>query len=95
MYDEAHGLDKKSLQTQLENYKLIVEVNADWVDKNMLAQEKLAKNLELAQSYLNESCHWEKLGDQPRYDEALCNASMIIMKISAAIRYMLDQDTAP
>jgi len=33
MYDEPNRLDKKSLQTQLENYKLIAEVNADLIDE--------------------------------------------------------------
>lgn len=95
MHDEPNGLDKKSLQIQLENYKLIAEVNADWVDENLLTKEKLAKNLELAQSYINESCQWEKFGDHSKYDDALCNASIIMMKISAVIRCMLDQDTPP
>ncbi len=40
MYDEPNGLDTKSLQIQLENYKLIVEVNADWIDENLLSQRE-------------------------------------------------------
>src|SRR6266498_1560544 len=92
MYDEPNRLDKKSLQTQLENYKLIAEVNADLIDESLFAKEELAKNLELAQSYINESCQWEKIGDPTKYDDALSNAKIIIMEITAVIKRMLNQD---
>lgn len=50
-YDNMHGLDgldRKNLQTQLENYKLIVEVNTNLADESLFAKEELPKKLELA-----------------------------------------------
>ena len=94
-YDTMHqqnGLDRKNLQTQLENYKLIVEVNTDLEDESLFAKAELAKKLELAQSYLDGSDEWEKLGDWTKSYDALNNANMIIEEIAAVLKNILNQD---
>jgi hypothetical protein len=90
---KPNGLDRKNLQTQLENYKLIAEVNTELLDKNLFTKEELPGKLELAQSYINESHQWEGLGDQDRSHEALSTANLIIVEISAVVKHILYQAT--
>lgn len=86
-------VDWKSLQTQLENYKLIVEVNPELFDKNLFTKKELPRNLELAQSYINESHQWEELDDQTKSQYALTNANIIVVEIGAVIKHILYRDT--
>lgn len=90
---KPNGLDRRSLQTQLENCKLIAEVNEELLDRSWFTQEQLAKELELAQRYINESYQWEELGDQTKSHDALIDADIIIVEISAVIKHILYQDT--
>ena len=90
---KPNGLDRKSLETQLENYKVIAEVNPEVIDKNLFTKAELSRNLELAQSYIIESHRWEELGDQTKSHYALTNANIAILEISAVIKYILYQDT--
>jgi hypothetical protein len=91
--DKPNGLDRKSLQTQLENYRLIVEVNTDSKDESIFAKEELAKKLELAQRCVNESYQWEELGDQTKSHDALSSASIVIVAVGAVIKRILCQDS--
>jgi hypothetical protein len=86
-------MDRKSLQTQLENYTLIVEVNTDSKDESIFAKEELAQKLELAKSCVNESHQWEELGDQTKSHDALSNANIIIVAVGAVIKRILYQDS--
>ncbi len=88
---KPNDLDRKSLQTQLETYRLIVEVNTDSKDESIFAKEELAKRLELAQNCVNESYQWEELGDQTKSHDALSNASIVIVAVGAVIKCILYQ----
>jgi hypothetical protein len=90
---QPNGLDRKSLQTQLQNDKLIVDVNTGLEDQNLFAKEELPKKLELAQSYLNQSDEWGKRGDQTKSYDALSEANLIILEITAVLKNILNQDT--
>jgi len=86
------GLDRKSLQTRLETYKLIAEVNTELFVENLFTKAELPRKLELAQSYISESYQWEELGDPTKSHDALTNADMMIMEVGAEIKYVLSQD---
>jgi hypothetical protein len=88
---KPNGLDRKSLQTQLENYKLIAEVNQELLDENLFTKGELPGKLELAQSYINQSREWEELGDQPNSDDALTSANLIIVEVGAVVKLVLNQ----
>jgi hypothetical protein len=92
---QLNDLDRKSLQTQLENYKLIVDVNTDMEEQSMFAKEGFAKKLELAQSYLNDSDEWGKLGDRTNSYDALSSANMIIVEVGSEITRILAENTSP
>ena len=91
--DKPNGLDRKCLQTQLENYKLIAEVNTELLDENLFTEAEFLEKLELAQRYLNESHKWEELGDQTKSHETLSNAQEIIVKVGTVIKHLLYQDS--
>lgn len=90
---KPNGLDRRCLQTQLENYRLIAEVNPELLDENLFTKEELAKKVDLAQSCINESYQWEELGDQTKSHNALSDANMIIVELNMVIKYLLGQDT--
>ena len=86
-------VDCKSLQTHLENYKLIVDVNPELFDKNLFIKKEFPRNLELAQGYINESHQWEEVHDLTKSQYALTNAYIIVVEISAVIKHILYRDT--
>ena len=88
---KPNGLDRISLQIQLENWKLIADVNQELLDENLFAKAELPEKLALAQSYINESHQWEKLGDQPKSHDALTSAGLIIVEVGAVIKLVLNQ----
>lgn len=91
--DKPNGLDRKCLQTRLENYKLIAEVNTELFDENLFAKAEVLGKLELAQRYINESHRWEELGDQTKSHSTLSNANIISVEAGAVIECLLYQDT--
>ena len=88
---KPNGLDRNSLQIQLENYKLIAEVNLELLDKYQFTKGELPGKLELAQSYINQAREWEELGDQPKSHDALTSANLIIVEVGAVIKLILHQ----
>jgi len=88
---KPNGLDRNSLQIQLENYKLITEVNLELLDEYQVTQGELPGKLELVQSYINQSREWEELGDQTKSHAALTSANLIIVELGAVIKLVLNQ----
>jgi len=52
---KSNGLDRKSLQTKLENCKLFTEVYQELVDNNLFTKVELPRKLGLAQNYISVS----------------------------------------
>jgi hypothetical protein len=92
--DKSNGLDRKNLQTQIENYKLIAEVNSVLFDEHPSAKEELAKRVAVAQGCIDEAHQWEELGDHTKSYDALSNAHIIIVEVNAVIKYLLSQTTS-
>lgn len=90
--DKPNGLDWRSLQAQLETYKLIAEVNTELLDENLFAKAEFLGMLELAQRYINESRQWAELGDQTKSRGTLSNANIVIVEAGAVIKHLLYQD---
>jgi hypothetical protein len=88
---QPNGLDRNSLQIQLDNYKLISEVNLELLDQYQVTQGELPGKLELAQSYINQSREWEEFGDQTKSHDALTSANLIIVEVGAVIKLVLNQ----
>ena len=91
--DKPNGLDRRSLQTQLEGFKLIAQVNQELLDRHGFTLEQLSYELGSAQNYINESYQWEELGDQTKSHYALTDANIIILGIGVVVKRTLDQDT--
>ena len=92
--DKPDGLNRNFLQTQLENYKLIAEVNSELLDEDLIEEAEFLAKLELAQRYLNESHQWEELGDQTKSLETLSIAHEILVKVGAVIKHLLYLDSS-
>jgi hypothetical protein len=90
--NNANSLDRKNLQIQLDNYKLIVEVNTNLEEESLFAKDGLAKKIELAQSYLNDADDWGKRGDHTKSHDALSKANLMIVEITAVLKHILNQD---
>lgn len=88
---KPNGLDRNSLQIQLENYKLINDVNLELLDEYQFAKGELPGKFELAQIYINQSREWEELGDPSQSHDALAKANMIIVEVGAVIKLVLNQ----
>ena len=91
--EKPNGLDRRSLQIQLENYRLILDVHMDWKDESISAKGDLAEKLAAAQSYMNESHQRGELGEQTKSYNALSNAKTVIVEVGAVIEHLLDQDS--
>jgi hypothetical protein len=89
---KPNGLDRNSLQIQLENYKLVTEVNLELLDEYQFAKGELPGKLALAQIYLNQSRQWEELGDQPKSNDALTSANLLIVEVGAVVKLVLHQN---
>jgi hypothetical protein len=66
-------------------------VNLELLDKYQFAKGELPGKLELAQSYINQSRDWEELGDEPKSNDALTCAKIIIVEVGAVIKLALNQ----
>ena len=91
--DRPNGLDRNSLQIQLENYRLILDVNTDWKDESLFTKEELAEKLQVAQSHLNQANRWGEAGDPARSYDELRKAGIVILEIGAVVKHLLYQDT--
>ena len=91
--EKLNGLDSRSLQIQLEIYRLILDVHPDWKGESIFAKEELAEKLELAQSYMNESHPRGELDEQAKSYDALRSAKTVIVEVGAVIEHLLYQDS--
>ena len=90
---KPNGLDRRSLQTQLDDCKLLAEVNQELFHRKGFSQEQFANELGSAQSYLNEAYQWEELGDHTKSHDALTDANIIIVGTTVLIKRILYQDS--
>ena len=88
---EPTSPDGKQLRSQLEDYKLIVEVNQDLLDKNISSRDDLAAKLAAAQGFIDQL---EQPGEEVDYHAALNDAIQIIEEIRIVIKVVLSQDTS-
>jgi hypothetical protein len=88
-------LDRERLLMQLENYRVIIHVNINSAGESLFAKDELDKKLDLAQSHINQSYEWEKLGDQAKYNDALSHANMIILEVGSVITHFRAGNTSP
>ena len=84
-------LDKRSLEMQLENYKIIMEANSDLFEKDLLLKEHISHKMSMFESYTNELGYWGRKMDRIKYDQLLDQANKVLEEISLLIMQTLDQ----
>jgi hypothetical protein len=91
----AKRLDKKSLLEQLDNYKLIFQVNSDLLEGDPLLREQIRRKLGMIDSQVNEMNASEQSNDQLKYDYSLDDANRILDALKELIEQMLGNGDIP
>ena len=89
---KLEDLDKRSVLSQLKNYKLIVDINSDLLDDDRLLRQQIIHRIGMLESCLNEMEMWERTKDITKYNQSLDQASKLLEGISTLINQMLDND---
>jgi hypothetical protein len=88
-----HRPDRKDLLMQLENYRLILDVNADLLASDPLLGEKIDYTLGMLNGHLDQLNRWEQTGDSTNYEFSIDQASRLLLEIRGFVVKMLgDQE---
>ncbi len=88
-----HRLDRRDLLVQLENYRLILDANADSLAGDPLLGEKLDYYLGMLNGHLDQLDRWEQTNDSTNYEISIDQASRLLLEIRGFVVKMLgDQD---
>jgi hypothetical protein len=84
-------IDKINLFVQLDNYKLITEMNDHLFVDHPLAKEQLAREFERLDGYLDDVDRWELQGECVKYQHAIVEAKAALDTIRSLINEILSQ----
>ena len=88
-----HRPDRKDLLVQLENYRLILDANADLLAADPLLGEKIDHSLRMLNGHLDQLDRWEQTSDSTNYEISIDQASHLLLEIRGFVVKMLgDQD---
>jgi hypothetical protein len=91
---ENNGFDQNHLLVQLQNFKLILQVNSELLENNQDLRELISQAMVMLESHLNELDKWGR-NDPTHYNTSLDQANKILEEIKFLIGRMLNQDTLP
>ena len=91
----ANKLNKKSLVTQLENYKVVFHANQHLLEEDRLLKEHVSHRMVMLESTLVELEVWERANNQREYDQSLDRANRILHGIKLLAEYMLSPTNPP
>lgn len=84
-----HRPDRKDLLMQLENYKMILDANADLFAADPLLGEKIAYYLRMLNGHLDQLDRWERTSDAANYDFSIDQARHLLLEIRGFVVKML------
>jgi hypothetical protein len=87
-------LDAKSLQTKLQNYQLVIEVNKELIAQDSRLQEKVTVMMDEAQACIDPLLQGKELGDGKTYDDLLSNANEMMNELHDLITSILTSNTS-
>lgn len=91
---EHNSFDKKNLVVQLENCKLILEVNSELLENDTYLEEQISSSIGMLVSHLEQLDNGE--GNDPiKYNRSLYEANKILKEIKVLIERMLLRDAFP
>ena len=85
-----HRPDRKDLLVQLENYRLILDVNADILADDPLLEEKIDYYLGMLNGHLDQLDRWEQTSDSTNYEISIDQASRLLFEIKGFDVKLLD-----
>ncbi len=83
------GFDKSELLRQLDNYKLIIEVNSELLEENPVLEEQVRCEMVMIERELGEMNMWEETHVQTKYRYSLDEANRILDALRNLIEQML------
>jgi hypothetical protein len=84
--------DKRGLLEQLDNYKLIIQVNSELLEEDQLLKEQVRYEMGRIESQLDEMNTWENINEQTKYRYSLDEANRILDTLKNLIEQMLGDD---
>jgi hypothetical protein len=93
--DTSNRLDKRNLLVHLENYKIILQVNADLLEEDRLLNEHIHHRISMMESTVSDLEMWERKKDSPEYAQALDRANRILQGIRVLIEHLINADNVP
>lgn len=92
--NEHHRPDRKELLVQLENFRLILDANADILAGDPLLGEKINYYLGMLNGHLDQLDRWEQTNDSTNYEISIDQASHLLLEIRGFVVKMLEQQDA-
>lgn len=89
-----HRPDRKDLLVQLENYRLILDANADILANDPLLGEKFDYYLGMVNGHLDQLDRWEQTNDSINYEISIDQASQLLLEIRGFVVKMLGEPDA-
>ncbi len=92
---EQTTLDRRSLLIQLENYRLVFDVNSHLFEHDRLLREQICHRFGMLEIQVSEMELGERTTDKQKYEQALAQANHILFGIKSLIDQVLDHDIFP
>jgi hypothetical protein len=91
---ENNGFDQNHLLVQLENFKLILQVNSELVENDQSLRESMSYAIEMLERHLNELDKWER-NEPTQYNTSLDQANKILEELKFLLKRLFNQDNTP
>jgi len=93
--DTSNQLDKRSLLLKLENYRIMLQVNAHLLEEDRLLNEHISLRMEMLESTVSDLEMWERKKNHTEYDQSLDRVNRILLGIKVLIEHLLNPDNLP
>jgi hypothetical protein len=93
--DTSNQLDKRDLLLNMENYKIILQVNSHLLEEDRLLNEHIHHRMSMMESTVSDLEMWERKRNRTEYDQSLERANRILQGIKVLIDHLLNPDNVP
>jgi hypothetical protein len=93
--DTPDRLDKRGLLSQIENFKLIFQMNSEELEKNPPLREDIRQRMAELESCVKELDILERSHDAITFNQILDQANHLLLVMKGLMRQLFAQDTFP
>ena len=87
-----HRPDRNDLRIQLENYKIILDANADFFASDPQQEEKIDNYLAMLDGHLDRLVRWEQTGVPIDDEHSIDQVSHLLVEIKGFVANLLMDD---